>query len=75
VLYKELDPDDDEITRTRKVRRSTIQQRYAPLIDALYGSSSTVLVEADVKYRDGRQARIETSVRVMSVEAPELVEV
>jgi len=75
VLYKELDPDDDEITRTRKVRRSTIQQRYARLIDALYDSSSVVAVEAEVRYRDGRQARIQTPVHVMSVEAPAPVEV
>ncbi len=68
VLYKELDPDDDEITRTRKVRRSTVEQRYTTLIEALYGDSGTVRVEADVKYRDGRQARLETQVGVIDVD-------
>jgi long-chain acyl-CoA synthetase len=74
VLYKELDPDDDEITRTRKVRRATVDQRYARLIQALYDGSAEVPVEADVKYRDGRHARIATTVRVIDVEAPVLVE-
>jgi long-chain acyl-CoA synthetase len=74
VLYKELDPDDDEITRTRKVRRSTIDRRYARLIEALYDGSSEVPIEADVQYRDGRQARIETLVRVIAVDAPVPVE-
>ena len=74
VLYKELDPDDDEITRTRKVRRSTIEQRYGRLIEALYDDSSEVPIEADVQYRDGRQARIETLVRVIAVDEPVPVE-
>ena len=40
VLHKELDPDDDELTRTRKVRRGFIAEKYAPLIDALYSGES-----------------------------------
>jgi len=75
MLYKELDPDDEEITRTRKVRRSAIGERYARLIEALYDGTSAVAVEAKVKYRDGRQARIETLVNVIAVEAPQPVEI
>ena len=54
ILHKELDPDDEEITRTRKVRRGYIAQKYAALIEALYGERDRVSVEAEVTYEDGR---------------------
>ena len=55
VLHKELDPDDDELTRTRKVRRGYIAAKYAVLIDALYGGARTQHVETEVKFEDGRR--------------------
>lgn len=55
VLHKELDPDDDELTRTRKVRRGFIADKYAVLIDALYGGLRTQHVETEVKFEDGRR--------------------
>ncbi|HEV8501339.1 MAG TPA: AMP-binding protein [Casimicrobiaceae bacterium] len=55
VLHKELDPDDDELTRTRKVRRGYIAGKYAVLIDALYGGARTQHVETEVKFEDGRR--------------------
>ena len=64
LLHKELDPDDQEITRTRKVRRGFIAQKYAPLIDALYGAGDHVNVEAQVTYEDGRTATVRASVRL-----------
>ena len=64
ILHKELDPDDEEITRTRKVRRGYIAQKYAPLIEALYGERAHVEVEAKVTYEDGRTGTIRADVRI-----------
>jgi len=68
LLHKELDPDDQEITRTRKVRRGFIGQKYAPLIEALYGAGDSVQVEAQVTYEDGRTATVRASVRLGDAE-------
>jgi len=54
ILHKELDADDGELTRTRKVRRAFIADRYRTLLDALYGGKDSVHVEMQVKYEDGR---------------------
>jgi long-chain acyl-CoA synthetase len=75
LLHKELDPDDQEITRTRKVRRGFVAQKYAPLIEALYGGAEYVKVEAQVTYEDGRTGTVRAEVRVadapvMTAEAP-----
>ena len=64
ILHKELDPDDEEITRTRKVRRGYIAQKYAPLIEALYGERDHVEVEARVTYEDGRTGTVRADVRI-----------
>jgi long-chain acyl-CoA synthetase len=58
VLHKELDPDDDELTRTRKVRRGFIAEKYAVLIDALYAGRSHQFIETQVKFEDGRQGTV-----------------
>jgi long-chain acyl-CoA synthetase len=70
ILHKELDPDDEEITRTRKVRRGYIAQKYAALIEALYGERDRVAVEAQVTYEDGRTGtiRADVAIRVVSGE-------
>jgi long-chain acyl-CoA synthetase len=68
LLHKELDPDDQEITRTRKVRRGFIGQKYAPLIEALYGGGDHVNVEAQVTYEDGRTATVRAAVRLCDAE-------
>jgi long-chain acyl-CoA synthetase len=67
ILHKELDPDDEEITRTRKVRRGYIAQKYAALIEALYGDGERVAVEAQVTYEDGRTATIRADVIIRVV--------
>jgi len=67
ILPKELDPDDDEITRTRKVRRGHIARKYAPLIEALYGGGDRADVEAQVTYEDGRTATVRADVRIQAV--------
>ena len=64
VLHKELDADDGELTRTMKVRRSFVADRYAPLIEALYDGSTQKFVETEVTYEDGRKGRISATVRI-----------
>jgi long-chain acyl-CoA synthetase len=54
ILHKELDPDDDEMTRTRKVRRGFVAEKYAALIEALYSGRTVQHVETQVKFEDGR---------------------
>ena len=58
VLHKELDADDGELTRTRKVRRRIIEEKYADLIGALYDGSETVSTQTEVTYEDGRKGVI-----------------
>ena len=59
ILHKELDADDGELTRTRKVRRRIIMQRYADLIDALYSPKTRrIQVETEVLFEDGRKGMI-----------------
>ena len=67
ILHKELDPDDEEITRTRKVRRGYIAQKYAALIEALYGDRDHVQVDAKVTYEDGRVGTVRADVRIRDV--------
>jgi len=68
LLHKELDPDDQEITRTRKVRRGFIATKYAPLIEALYSDSGHIKVEAQVTYEDGRTGTVRADVRIADAE-------
>jgi len=68
LLHKELDADDAELTRTRKVRRRLIAQRYADLISALYSHASYVDVETTITYQDGRTAKIQTRVSIESLD-------
>ena len=65
ILHKELDADDGELTRTRKVRRRFIAERYAPLIEALYSNVQSVPVEAKVKFEDGRTGTIRAEVKIL----------
>jgi long-chain acyl-CoA synthetase len=64
ILHKELDADDGELTRTRKVRRRHIAERYEPLVTALYDGSSTVHVTSQVKYEDGRTGAFSAELKV-----------
>jgi long-chain acyl-CoA synthetase len=64
ILHKELDPDDGEITRTRKVRRGFVADRYAVLIDALYAGKSECYIETQVKFEDGRTGSISATLRI-----------
>ena len=64
VLHKELDADDGELTRTRKVRRGFIGERYQTLVDALYSTQSSVRVDAEVRYEDGRVGMVSADVKL-----------
>ncbi|EKF18201.1 AMP-dependent synthetase/ligase [Nitratireductor pacificus] len=65
VLHKELDADDGELTRTQKVRRSFIAERYGPLIEALYDGSKEKFIETEVTYEDGRKGIIRATVKIV----------
>jgi long-chain acyl-CoA synthetase len=64
ILHKELDADDEELTRTRKVRRGFIAEKYAALVTALYDGSRTVHVEAQVRYEDGRTGTYSADLKI-----------
>jgi long-chain acyl-CoA synthetase len=64
ILHKELDPDDGEITRTRKVRRGYIGEKYATLVDALYSGKSECFIETQVRFEDGRTGAISANLRI-----------
>ena len=75
VLHKELDPDDGEMTRTRKVRRAVISEKFADLVNALYDGSGSIYTETEVTYEDGRKGHIKATLRIEDVpvfgEAPQ----
>jgi len=67
VLHKELDPDDDELTRTRKVRRNFIAEKYKVLIDALYEGKGNQYIETEVKFEDGRRGKVSADLKIVDV--------
>ena len=67
LLYKLLDADDEELTRTGKVRRKFVFQQYKDLIDAMYSDKKELEVKGNVKYRDGTVGTIETTVQILKV--------
>jgi long-chain acyl-CoA synthetase len=67
ILHKELDADDGEMTRTQKVRRSTIFERYGPLITALYDGSAECHIATEMTFEDGRKGVVEGDVRIVDV--------
>jgi long-chain acyl-CoA synthetase len=69
ILHKELDPDDDELTRTRKVRRGFIAQKYQVLIDALYEGKPSQYIETQVKFEDGRTGMVAADLRISDCKA------
>jgi len=67
ILHKELDADDGEVTRTQKVRRSFVAERYAPLVDALYGGASEADISTEVTFEDGRKGVLSARVKIRDV--------
>ena len=64
VLHKELDADDGELTRTRKVRRKIIAEKFEDLINALYDGSTSIHTETEVTYEDGRKGKISATLQI-----------
>ena len=72
ILHKELDPDDNELTRTRKVRRRFVAEKYAVLIDAVYSDGDKVLIETEVTFEDGRSGSIKAELAIHDVSPVEV---
>ena len=68
VLHKELDADDGEMTRTRKVRRRIVEEKFADIIDALYGGLAEVSTTTEVTYEDGRKGAISATLACVDAE-------
>ena len=64
ILHKALEADDGELTRTNKVRRSFIGERYKVLVDALYDGSKSIHIKVDVTFEDGRKGTIEGDIEI-----------
>ena len=69
LLHKELDADDAELTRTRKVRRNLVADRYADIVQALYGSEPVLTLQTTIHYQDGTQATLDTTLTLQTVNA------
>ncbi|MDP2372537.1 AMP-binding protein [Reyranella sp.] len=67
LLYKELDADDGELTRTRKVRRGVIAEKYADIIDAIYSGAGEVRIDTEIVFQDGSRQRVRTTLPVASL--------
>ena len=67
VLNKEFDADDDEITRTRKIRRRFVAEKYAAVVEALYGGGDAVEVSTDITFEDGRKARLQSTLAIEAI--------
>jgi len=70
LLYKELDADDGELTRTRKVRRSVIGQRYGDIIAAVYSGAPQIAVDTLIRFQDGTTQRVQTTLAVVDAPGP-----
>ena len=73
LLYKELDADDDELTRTRKVRRGFVDQKYAGIIEGVYQGLAQIKIDAVIKYQDGKTSQLKTTVQVRDLGGQEEV--
>jgi long-chain acyl-CoA synthetase len=69
LMHKEFDADEAEMTRTRKLRRDFLLDRYGDIVEAMYNGEDLVNVRAPIRYRDGREGVIETEVKIMTLEA------
>jgi long-chain acyl-CoA synthetase len=65
ILHKELDADDGELTRTNKVRRGFVAEKYQVLVDALYGGKAEQYIETQVKFEDGRTGSVSATLKIM----------
>ncbi len=68
LLYKQLDADDGELTRTRKVRRGVIKEKYADIIDTIYSEQKSVHIDTIITFQDGNTSRVQTDVRIVDLQ-------
>ena len=68
ILHKELDADDGELTRTRKVRRGFVGERFDKLVEALYSGAQRCHIETEVTFEDGRTGKLSADVRIVDAE-------
>ena len=66
-LYKVFDADDEELTRTSKLRRAFVTDRYKDIVDALYSDADVVHMDTTITYEDGREQRIKTDLRIQKL--------
>jgi long-chain acyl-CoA synthetase len=66
LLHKEFDPDEADLTRTRKLKREALDKRYGELIEAMYGEKEKVEVEAEITYQDGKKAKFKTALHIQT---------
>jgi long-chain acyl-CoA synthetase len=71
LLYKEFDADDGELTRTRKVRRGVIADRYGDIIAAIYAGRPAIDVDTIIRFQDGTTQRVQTTLAVVTLDAPQ----
>ena len=67
LLHKEFDPDEADLTRTRKLKRETLEKRYGELIEAMYEDREEIEVEAEITYQDGKKAKLRTSLKIYTM--------
>jgi long-chain acyl-CoA synthetase len=70
LLYKELDADDGELTRTRKIRRGVIGEKYGNIIDAIYSDAGSVKIDTEIAFQDGSRQRIRTTIPIADLAMP-----
>ncbi|WP_092840332.1 AMP-binding protein [Roseovarius lutimaris] len=75
ILHKELDADDGEMTRTRKVRRRVVEEKFKDLIDALYDGSADIYTETEVTYEDGRKGSISATLMIRDAAVVDVADV
>ncbi len=68
LLYKEFDADDDELTRTKKLRRKFVINKYSDIVDALYGDRASIDINTSVKLQDGGVQKINTKLNIVNME-------
>jgi long-chain acyl-CoA synthetase len=68
LLHKEFDPDEADLTRTRKLKREALEKRYAQLIEAIYGGKQEIEVEAEITYQDGRKGTLKTFLQIHTMD-------
>ncbi len=71
LLYKELDPDDEELTRTKKIRRKFINEKYAKEIATLYSDVAELPIETVIRYQDGKTATLRTNLIMRAMKPAE----